>query len=142
MKVIAHAIGKRAARMGGIGPGAVILKTEQLANIKSSSQLKQQSFIDGERDAPVMDVRNVPSEGCEAKEPTPSLPSAELCLIDIGVDGSVIEFYPRFEVYMREVLRAIEGIGVAGEELVRIGIAKDGSSVGAAIIALIAAQQK
>ena len=58
--------------------------------------------------------------------------------IDIGVDGSLVEFYPNFEEYIREALRAIPEIGAKGEKRVRIGIAKDGSGVGAALIALVA----
>ncbi len=40
---------------------------------------------------------------------------------------------------MREAFCEIEGIGREGEGRVRIGIAKDGSGVGAALIALVAA---
>jgi hexokinase len=58
--------------------------------------------------------------------------------IDIGVDGSLVEFYPNFEEYIREALRAVPEIGAKGEKRVRIGIAKDGSGVGAALIALVA----
>jgi len=39
---------------------------------------------------------------------------------------------------MREALREIEGVGEHGEKRIRIGIAKDGSGVGAALIALVA----
>ncbi|KAL9039420.1 MAG: hypothetical protein Q9180_002540 [Flavoplaca navasiana] len=116
VKIIAHAIAKRAARLGGMALGAVVTKTEQLGSVGSRSQ-----------DACVLG----PSEA-DGHQP---------CLVDVGVDGSVIEFYPRFEVYMREALRAVDGIGTAGERLIRMGLAKDGSSVGAAIIALVAAQQ-
>ncbi|KAF2458133.1 hypothetical protein BDY21DRAFT_267098, partial [Lineolata rhizophorae] len=63
---------------------------------------------------------------------------AELGVVDIGVDGSLVEFYPHFETYIREALREIEGIGEEGERRIRIGIAKDGSGVGAALIALVA----
>ncbi|KAF2227191.1 putative glucokinase [Elsinoe ampelina] len=59
-------------------------------------------------------------------------------IVDIGVDGSLVEFYPGFEDYMREALREIDGIGSWGEKRIRIGIAKDGSGVGAALIALVA----
>jgi hexokinase len=59
-------------------------------------------------------------------------------VIDIGVDGSLVEFYPKFEDYIREALREIPRIGEKGEQKVRIGIAKDGSGVGAALIALVA----
>ena len=59
-------------------------------------------------------------------------------IIDIGVDGSLVEFYPNFEEYIREALREVPGIGPQGERRIRIGIAKDGSGVGAALIALVA----
>jgi hexokinase len=60
-------------------------------------------------------------------------------VIDIGVDGSLVEYYPGFEDYIREALREIPAIGTEGEKKIRIGIAKDGSGVGAALIALVAA---
>ncbi|KAB8337099.1 hypothetical protein FH972_021403 [Carpinus fangiana] len=59
-------------------------------------------------------------------------------VIDVGVDGSLVEFYPHFESYIREALRDISQIGATGEKRIRIGIAKDGSGVGAALIALVA----
>ncbi|OBT41042.1 hypothetical protein VE00_08373 [Pseudogymnoascus sp. WSF 3629] len=59
-------------------------------------------------------------------------------IVDVGVDGSLVEFYPAFEEHMRAALRKVEGMGEAGERRVRIGIAKDGSGVGAALIALVA----
>ncbi|KAJ4152042.1 glucokinase [Fusarium oxysporum] len=60
-------------------------------------------------------------------------------VIDIGVDGSLVEHYPFFRDMIYEALRAIDGIGPQGAEKIRIGIAKDGSGVGAALIALVAA---
>ena len=60
-------------------------------------------------------------------------------VVDVGVDGSLVEYYPGFEDQIREALREIKGIGEAGEKKIKIGIAKDGSGVGAALIALIAA---
>jgi hexokinase len=56
-------------------------------------------------------------------------------VIDIGVDGSLIEFYPGFEEDIRGALREVPEIGVEGERRVRIGPAKNGSSVGAALVA-------
>ena len=50
----------------------------------------------------------------------------------------MVEFYPNFEEYIREALREVPEIGVWGEKRIRIGIAKDGSGVGAALIALVA----
>ncbi len=61
--------------------------------------------------------------------------------IDIGVDGSLVEYYPGFISYIREGLREIPQIGSKGEPKIRIGIAKDGSGVGAALIALVAGKE-
>jgi len=62
-------------------------------------------------------------------------------VVDVGVDGSLVEFYPGFEDYMREAFREVPEIGEKGEKRIRIGIANDGSGVGAALIALVAAQK-
>ncbi|KAL3472327.1 hexokinase-domain-containing protein [Aspergillus californicus] len=62
-------------------------------------------------------------------------------LVDIGVDGSLVEFYPNFEGYMRDALREVPEVGTAGDKKVRIGISKDGSGVGAALIALVASKE-
>ncbi|KAH8662307.1 putative glucokinase [Xylariales sp. PMI_506] len=61
--------------------------------------------------------------------------------IDIGVDGSLVEHYPFFRDMIYEALRVTDGIGAEGAKRVRIGIAKDGSGVGAALIALVAASR-
>ena len=58
--------------------------------------------------------------------------------VDIGVDGSLVEYYPGFEDYIREALREIPEIGPEGEKRIQLGIAKDGSGVGAALTALVA----
>ena len=62
-------------------------------------------------------------------------------VVDVGVDGSLVEYYPNFEEMIREALREIPEIGSKGEEKIQIGIAKDGSGVGAALIAWSAAQR-
>lgn len=59
--------------------------------------------------------------------------------VDIGVDGSLVEHYPFFRDMIYEALSAVDGIGPEGAKRIRIGIAKDGSGVGAALIALVAA---
>ena len=48
--------------------------------------------------------------------------------IPVGVDGSLIQFYPNFERTMRESIRALVGEDI--EKRVEIGLAKDGSGVG------------
>ncbi|KAJ7667643.1 hypothetical protein DFH06DRAFT_1280572 [Mycena polygramma] len=59
--------------------------------------------------------------------------------IGVGVDGSLIQFYPHFEESLRESLRILVGSEV--EKRVDIGMAKDGSGVGAALCALQAIKQ-
>jgi hexokinase len=75
-----------------------------------------------------------------ASAPAPATASL-LPTVDIGVDGSIIEFYPGFEADMRAALRDVPQIGPAGEARLTIGLAKDGSSVGAALMALAAERQ-
>lgn len=93
VKILVHAIGKRAARLSAVPLAAIIVHANKL----------------------------------ETDD-----------IIDVGVDGSLVEFYPNFEGYMREALREIPQVGAAGDKKIRIGISKDGSGVGAALIALVA----
>ncbi|KAF5503947.1 Glucokinase [Colletotrichum fructicola] len=60
---------------------------------------------------------------------------AEEGVIDIGVDGSLIEHFPNFEENIRKALREVPEIGGEGEKRIKIGMARDGSGVGAALIA-------
>lgn len=55
--------------------------------------------------------------------------------VDVGVDGSVVEFYPGFRTMMRDAIADTQ-IGAKGERRLHINISKDGSSVGAALCAL------
>jgi hexokinase len=97
-KKIAHAIGRRAARLSAVAIGAIILQTGKLDDL----ELKD--------------------------EP-----------IDVGVDGSLVEHYPGFRPMIYEALSVIDGIGPEGAKRIRIGLTQDGSGVGAALIALVAA---
>jgi len=63
-------------------------------------------------------------------------------VIDIGVDGSLVEHYPHFRDMIYEALRGIDRVGIKGASKIRIGVAKDGSGVGAALIALVAAKME
>lgn len=58
----------------------------------------------------------------------------------IGIDGSLYQHYPGFEERMREALRILLGEEV--EKRVEMGLAKDGSGVGAALGALQATKSK
>lgn len=57
--------------------------------------------------------------------------------VEIGCDGSVVEYYPGFRSMLRDAL-ALSPLGSEGERKVHIKIAKDGSGVGAALCALVA----
>ncbi|EEH35125.1 glucokinase [Paracoccidioides lutzii Pb01] len=100
VKILVHAIGKRAARLSALALGAVIISTGRL---RGEGEVEKGDGV-----------------------------------VDIGVDGSVVEHYPGFEGYLREAFREIEGIGENGEARITIGVAKDGSGVGAALGALVA----
>lgn len=154
IKVIGHAIGKRAARLAGMAIGAVVLQSERLTGpmgpLPAGIEALRSIRLNKDERGTDVSSENI-DNGVSAI--TPELTSSTILqegdasnttrehdMIDVGVDGSLIEFYPGFETYMREALRDVTGIGAAGEGRIRIGIAKDGSSVGAAIIALLAAR--
>ncbi|TVY73143.1 Glucokinase, partial [Lachnellula suecica] len=141
VKEIAHAIAIRAARLSGIAIGAIVIETGRLAsNTTSATGPKSTASI-------IEDVKNLNLAEAASATVTKLADTAvktvnEEEIVDIGVDGSLVEFYPKFEDYMREALRALDGIGAVGESRIRIGIAKDGSGVGAALIALVAAKME
>lgn len=144
-KVIVHAIGKRSARLSAVPIAAIVIATGKL-NPPSSSTTGKVAPSTTEK---VIDTVKAAVTG---KPPVADLPATRSAvksddaadddegIIDVGVDGSVVEFYPGFEKYFREALRDIEKFGEAGEKRIRIGEARDGSGVGAALIALVAAQ--
>ncbi|EPY52444.1 hexokinase 2 [Schizosaccharomyces cryophilus OY26] len=57
---------------------------------------------------------------------------------DVGVDGSLVEHYPNFLGMLRESLKDLIG---DDEKNITIGIAKDGSGIGAALCALQAVKE-
>ncbi|KAL2823841.1 hypothetical protein BDW59DRAFT_180484 [Aspergillus cavernicola] len=63
-------------------------------------------------------------------------------IIDIGADGSLIEAHPTFQANMRGAMREVPEVGYAGEQRVRIALSKDGSGVGAALMAQAASQEE
>lgn len=119
VQMVSRAIGRRAARLAGMAVAAVILQSGQLERNDSLVQPAPEGKA-GRRESEL---------------------NAESRMVDVAVDGNVFEMYPRFEVYMREAFRAIDGIGRDGEKRIRIGLAKNGSSIGSAIVALLAAEQ-
>lgn len=59
--------------------------------------------------------------------------------VRFGLDGSLVEFYPRFEQRVRAAL--VELVGKDVEQRIKIGLAKDGSGIGAALCAQAAKKQ-
>ncbi|KAI5851286.1 hypothetical protein DFP73DRAFT_523496 [Morchella snyderi] len=155
IKTIVHAIGKRSARLSAVPIAAIVLATGKLGNAPKpntqsaeSSSTKDLSFIEQGINAIVTAVLGKPDITPLVDGPPPALIGespvkadkavSEDDIIDIGVDGSVVEFYPNFEAHFRQALRDIPEVGEEGERKIRIGVAKDGSGVGAALIALVA----
>jgi hexokinase len=61
---------------------------------------------------------------------------------DIGIDGSLYEFYPSFETRMYEALTEMMPEITDIRKTVRLGLARDGSGVGAALTACVAARME
>ncbi|KAI8142824.1 hexokinase-domain-containing protein [Fennellomyces sp. T-0311] len=58
----------------------------------------------------------------------------------IAIDGSLYEFYPNFEGHIRDAMAELFGQEAASK--VRFALARDGSGLGAAIIAMVAHKQQ
>jgi hexokinase len=117
VREIAGAVGRRAARLAAVAIAAIVINTGRLSKTTGTATTETKSGIH-------------PSRG--------EVEVADENMIDVGVDGSLVEFYPNFEEHIRQALREVPDIGEQGEKRIRIGIAKDGSGVGAALIALVA----
>lgn len=135
IKVVAAAIAKRAARLAGSAVAGIVLQSGRLTT--SSNPAPASKIVD---DVKAGNLQAAVETAASKVVDTATVPESEI--VDIGVDGSLVEFYPNFEDLMREALRAVDSIGAAGERRIRIGIAKDGSGVGAALIALVADKSK
>lgn len=137
VKVLALAIGKRAARLAGVAIAGVVLKSGRLeapkkVDVESGVSRRHRGFWASLFES----FRNF--VGRWSGWLLRSKIEVHEDVIDIGVDGSLIEFYPGFEDTIRSTLRDIHAIGLAGERRIRIGIAKDGSGIGAALVARMA----
>lgn len=168
VRIIARAVGRRSARLSAVPLAAIIMKTtlEEEAARRATTpsvteKLSKLSFGGDEQsdshphdvderpfgtlvyDAIHAVVARVRARVAARAAPVVDEAPEDLDVIDIGVDGSVVEFYPGFEKYLREALREVEVDESRRsrrtlEERIRIGVAKDGSGVGAALIALVA----
>lgn len=158
VRIIARAVGRRSARLSAVPLAAICIKTvlaeeralaaasvpERLSKLSLGGD--QQHDVD-ERpfgtvvyDAIHSVVARVKARVAARAAPVvDEVDDRESKMIDIGVDGSVVEYYPGFEKYLREALKEVDTHGEGElEPRISIGVAKDGSGVGAALIALVA----
>ncbi|KAJ2352890.1 hypothetical protein IWW50_004243, partial [Coemansia erecta] len=61
--------------------------------------------------------------------------------VSVGIDGSMYQFYPRFESDLYDVSRVFLGADFVDNRL-KLHLAKDGSGVGAAIVAMTVDQER
>lgn len=168
IQLLAAAIARRAARLAGASLAAIIIQSGRLDMPRTPSKLQDVSVEDyqsqlethkqsiGRFDWLYMQSRLFLRSvlglfGIESlinnstSSPSGSRVGGEVPeegIIDIGADGSLIEFYPTFEAEMRAAMREIPEVGYVGEQRVGIGLAKDGSGVGAALMAQAALQEQ
>lgn len=158
LRLVSMAIVRRAARLSGAAIGAIIVQSGRLNRkssvSKSGSVVYKDSVTEGSsRDSPSKLSKGLSAIGTvlrsllcymeKTSRPVYSSPDGDVTevsdieedIIDIGVDGSLFERYPTFEEDIRGAIRDVPQIGVEGEARVKMGLAKDGSSVGAALVA-------
>ncbi|KAH7311448.1 hexokinase [Stachybotrys elegans] len=158
LKIIAEAIGLRAARLSAIAIAGVAIQSGRLPTahklptllrcwslkyllrqvLTFATGLFRQLFMAKYSPLRLRDESHATDRMAVDYEKLPDLMSvADDDIIDIGVDGSLFEFFPGFEGNLRIALREIPAIGPSNEPKLRMGTAKDGSGVGAALIALL-----
>ena len=148
IQLVANAIARRAARLAGASLAAIIIQSGRLEipadeapdreySINHLERVKSSGILLWHR---LLRLAGMGSavEKPQGQKPPPS--SKRESTIDIGADGSLIEYYPSFEAEMRGALRDVPEIGLAGEQRVQISMAKDGSGVGAALMAQAASE--
>ncbi|KAF2008554.1 actin-like ATPase domain-containing protein [Aaosphaeria arxii CBS 175.79] len=153
LQQLANGIAKRSARLAGSGLGAIILQSGRLRQSRHEKELIEVTSVQARKHA----TQSLKSSGrgCRllcwisqffaqlgfsARQPkhapeTTVQDRNEDDIVDVGVDGSLIEKYPGFENFMRSALRDIDDIGWDGERRIQMGFARDGSAVGAALMA-------
>jgi hexokinase len=168
IRLLAAAIARRAARLAGASLAAIIIQSGRLEVTCPSAKLDKTMVEEdqlGEPSTPFIGMfrrfashfglflRKVltsmrmsfvvaphRSGALQGVTVDPIESGQEGDVIDIGADGSVIESFPTFEVYMRGAMSEVPEIGHAGEKRIQIGLIKDGSGIGAALMAQAATQ--
>ncbi|KAI6778183.1 uncharacterized protein J7T54_002718 [Emericellopsis cladophorae] len=163
LQVIAGAIGERAARLSAIAIAGIVVQSGRLSStpLLKGPSLRMMTtrpsflarlwsacrmalgtvmgcihhFFHTEKVKSDSTSQEVSSDLSYSSEEGKWDVSSEVDMIDIGVDGSLFEFFPGFEDHVRTALREIPAIGPLGEQRIQMGTAPDGSGVGAALIA-------
>lgn len=166
IRAVAEAIGRRAARLSAIAVAGIVIQSGRASQgsqatasaawgVLASFGVFRAAFLGIVRRlafwlgfAPIGSPA-VPSLSPPARDNSGSHQGQEDSTesstggeIDIGVDGSLFEHFPGFEDNMRAALREIPAIGLGVEQRITMGTAKDGSSVGAALIAWTVGQSR
>ena len=141
MCIVAEAIGLRAARLSAVAIAGVVLQSGLLSATTPESGPTQPaaslSFLPRVNSMWSPYILSFLPSWCRCRL-TPLRSDTEAPdTVDIGVDGSLFEHFPGFEHHMRSALRNIPGIGSQLERRIRIGATKDGSGVGAALVAML-----
>lgn len=122
IKVIAHAIGVRSARLGAVAIGAAIVSCGKLKTGEPSTA-EQVSATAGAMKEKVLNA------AAPLVDAPPAAASADADdVVDIGLDGSVVEYYPGFDKYMREALREIpDNRRLSARRTTRMALSSDGA---------------
>ncbi|KAH8169850.1 hexokinase domain-containing protein [Sarocladium implicatum] len=155
IRSIAISIGRRAARLSAIAIAGVIIQSERLscpltmARVRPHQEplwkrclrrirrlfLSFNNIFRSQHRATSPKPESKPGHATDSDTSSSENNSIdEHEIIDIGVDGSLFEFFPGFERELRSALREISQIGPAGEKRIRFSAAADGSGIGAALI--------
>ncbi|KAF9332362.1 glucokinase [Linnemannia elongata] len=138
VKAVCQMVGKRAARLSAMATAAVVrrgLSVEgHFAGHGYPLKLSEGDHVFGARTG--VHKNETATEGVHERTDSAVDHGGNLQQINVGIDGSVFEHYPHFKERMSEGLTEL--LGSRAKELVALGIATDGSGVGAALAALIA----
>ncbi|KAG0347401.1 glucokinase [Podila humilis] len=118
IKTVCQLVGHRAARLSAMATAAVV--HQGLSNSVLSPKHQDALSVDSHVLSGAVDEEND--------------------VINVGIDGSVFEHYPYFEDRMIEGLEEL--LGPNARRIIRMGVARDGSGVGAALAALIATKSQ
>jgi hexokinase len=163
IKILTTAICRRAGRLAGASLSALIIQSGRLVTLSYEGKCQDVEVTEYEtsktpevpisalerftcrmkcvwrRILQILGMKSLVGTSIPCIRHREASESTEDCLeenvIDIGADGSLIEFYPNFEAEMRGAMREVPEIGLHGERKVRISLTKDGSGVGAALMA-------